>query len=73
LYGRYCDSCHPAGREGIGSSLRSAQFKSEYTGAAQISAFVRKGGFDMPAYPPDFLSDEDLSVIAQYVSGLAQE
>lgn len=73
LFGRYCDSCHPAGREGIGGSLRSVQFKSEYTDAEQISEFVREGGFDMRAYPPDFLSDEDLSEIVQYVLGLAQE
>ena len=52
LFGRYCDSCHPAGRAGIGASLRNAQFKREYTSAAQISELVRKGGFDIRAYPP---------------------
>jgi mono/diheme cytochrome c family protein len=73
LFGRYCDSCHPAGQAGVGASLRDDQFRRQYTSAAQISEFVRKGGFDMPAYPPDFLPDEDLSAISQYVLSLSPE
>src|SRR5512134_146141 len=30
LFGRYCDSCHTAGRQVLGPSLRSAQFKNQY-------------------------------------------
>lgn len=73
LFGRYCDSCHPAGRAGVGASLRSAQFKREYTSAAQISEFVRKGGFDMRAYPPEFLPDDELNTISQYILTLPAE
>ncbi len=73
LFGRYCDSCHPAGLKGVGATLRSDQFKRQYTSAEKIKEVVRKGGFDMRAYPPDFLSDEDLDAIVQYVMSLPKE
>jgi mono/diheme cytochrome c family protein len=72
LFGRYCDSCHPAGNEGLGASLRSAQFKRTFTTQERIVAYVRRGGFDMPAYPPDFLPDADLADIAAYVLSLPE-
>lgn len=73
LFGRYCDSCHTAGREVLGSSLRSAQFKRQFNTDAKISKIVREGGFDMPAYPKSMISDDDLALIAAYVSNLPEE
>ena len=70
LFGRYCDSCHPAGQEGIGASLRSPQFKRTITTSEQIAGVVRKGGFDMPPFPPDLINDDDLNQIAAYVLSL---
>ncbi len=73
LFGRYCDSCHPAGDEGIGASLRSAQFKQEYTTPDQIAKVVRSGGFDMPAFPSALLPDDSLQQITKYVLNLPPE
>ena len=73
LFGRYCDSCHTAGREVLGPSLRSAQFKNQYRAIDKIVNIVRTGGFDMPAYPPALLSDEDLRTIAEFVLSLPEE
>jgi cytochrome c551/c552 len=73
LFGRYCDSCHPAGREGIGASLRDEQFKRKFQTEAQIFEFVRTGGFDMRPYPPDFLPDEDLVEISRFILELPAE
>ncbi len=73
LFGRYCDSCHPAGEEGIGASLRDAQFKQQYTTPEQIIKVVRSGGFDMPAFPPTLLPDDKLQQITQYVLNLPPE
>jgi mono/diheme cytochrome c family protein len=70
LFGRYCDSCHPGGQEGIGPSLRSTQFKRTTTSEDKIVSTVRKGGFEMPALPPTLLGDADLSDIARYVLSL---
>lgn len=73
LFGRYCDSCHTAGREALGPSMRSQQFKRQFSTATQIIEFVRHGGFSMPAFSKAFLSDADLADIATYVLGLPQE
>jgi hypothetical protein len=73
LFGRYCDSCHPAGREGIGASLRDEQFKRKFNTEEQIAAFVRIGGFDMRPYPLEFLADEDLREISRFILGFAEE
>jgi mono/diheme cytochrome c family protein len=73
LFGRYCDSCHTAGRQVLGSSLRSAQFKNQYPTIDKIVQVVRTGGFDMPPYPPDLLSDEDLRKIVEFIQSLPEE
>ncbi len=73
LFGRYCDSCHPAGREGIGSSLRSAQVKRGFASVDKITKLVRSGGFDMPPFRKDLLSDGDLGAIGGYVLSLPSE
>jgi mono/diheme cytochrome c family protein len=70
LFGRYCDSCHPGGREGIGSDLEGTQVKRQYTTDDKIIRYVRAGGFDMPAFPKTLISDDDLAAIAAYVSQL---
>ncbi|HEU5318994.1 MAG TPA: cytochrome c [Chloroflexota bacterium] len=72
LFGRYCDSCHYGGNENIGASLRAPQFKRSFATREKIAEFVRKGGFDMPAYSRTFLSDADLDAIAGYVLSLPE-
>ena len=74
LFGRYCDSCHTAGQEtSLGSSLRSRQFKREFNTEAEITRRIREGGFDMPVYSKDLLSDADMDEIVRYVMGLPQD
>jgi len=73
LFGRYCDSCHAAGREVLGPSLRNAQFKSQFSTIDNIAQVVRTGGFDMPADPPALLSDDDLRKIAEFILSLPEE
>ncbi len=73
LFGRYCDSCHPAGGSGGGADMRSAQFKQQYTTPEQIVKVVRSGGFEMPAFPASLLSDDKLQQIAKYVMNLPSD
>jgi cytochrome c551/c552 len=73
LFGRYCDSCHTSGRNMIGPSVRTRAFKNEYNTPDKIINLVRKGGFDMPAFPTYVLSDDDLREITQYVLSLPEE
>jgi mono/diheme cytochrome c family protein len=70
LFGRYCDSCHPGGREGIGSDLEGTQVKRQYTSEERIIRFVRAGGYDMPAFGKNLISDDDLAAVAAYVHDL---
>jgi mono/diheme cytochrome c family protein len=72
LFGRYCDSCHPGGREGLGSDLEGTQVKRQYTSEDKIIKKVRSGGFelDMPVFPKSLISDEDLATLATYVLNL---
>lgn len=73
LFGRYCDSCHPAGREVLGASLRSRQFKRQFDTDEKIVRIIREGGFDMPAFPKTMISDEDVALIAAFVRQLPEE
>jgi mono/diheme cytochrome c family protein len=73
LFGRYCDSCHTAGRVVLGPSLRNTQFKRQFPTIDTIAQVVRTGGFDMPAYPPALLSDDDLRKIAEFTLSLPEE
>jgi mono/diheme cytochrome c family protein len=70
LFGRYCDSCHPGGREGIGSDLEGTQVKRQYASEDKIVNVIRSGGFDMPAFPKNLISDEDVATLASYVRTL---
>lgn len=73
LFGRYCDSCHTGGREFTGPSLRSARFKGQNPTVEKIITLVRKGGFDMPAFPPTLISDEEVQQIAEFVVSLPED
>ncbi len=73
LFGRYCDSCHPAGRQGIGSDLLSPQVRRKFTSVDKIAKLVRTGGFDMPPFRKELLSDGDLGAIGEYVVSLSPE
>jgi mono/diheme cytochrome c family protein len=73
LFGRYCDSCHPDARAGIGANLRTAQSHRQYATDESIMRLGRAGGFEMPAFPTQTLADEDLAEIATYVRSLPLE
>jgi len=73
LFGRYCDSCHPGAGPGSGSDLRTAQVRRQYPAPDSIKRLVRAGGFDMPAFPTQMLSDDDLTQIANYLESVLME
>jgi mono/diheme cytochrome c family protein len=73
LFGRYCDSCHPAAGAGIGANLRTAQSHRQYSSDDSIVRLVRAGGFEMPTFSKQMLADEDLAQIFSYVRSLPVE
>ena len=66
LFALNCGECH--GKDGSGTDEAPAVFGHT---AEQITQQVRTPAGDMKAIPPDKLSDADLALIVQYVTGLS--
>ena len=75
LYGQACNVCHPTAKKpGIGSQLVKRRpprdlEKRKY----QIATYVRKGGFVMPFFAGDRLSDQDIADIVAFIAKLVEE
>lgn len=61
-----CGGCHPGGNAGVGPALRGPRSPADDT----IARTVRNGREEMPAFPPDRLSDQDLADIIGYIHSL---
>jgi mono/diheme cytochrome c family protein len=72
LYSRACNVCHPtAKKSGIGSQLvRKKPPKDLEKRKHKIASYVRKGGFIMPFFSEDRLSDQDLADIVAFIAEL---
>ena len=70
LYGRACNDCHPTARKaGIGSQLIRRKPPSNLQKALhKYAAKVRGGGFIMPFYTEDRLSDQDIADIIAFLN-----
>ena len=75
LYGQACNVCHPtAKKSGIGTQLVKRRpprdlEKRKY----QLAAYVRKGGFIMPHFAEDRLSDQEIADIVAFIIKLIEE
>ena len=75
LYGQACNVCHPtAKKSGIGSQLVKRRAPRDLEKRKhQIAAYVRKGGFIMPSFTEDRLSDQDIADIVAFIAKLIEE
>ena len=75
LYAQACNVCHPtAKRRGIGSQLVKQRPPRDLEKRKhQIAAYVRKGGFIMPFFAADRLSDQDIADIVAFIAKLIDE
>ena len=75
LYGQACNVCHPtAKKSGIGSQLVKRRPPRDLEKRKhQIAAYVRKGGFIMPHFAEDRLSDQDIADIVGFIVELINE
>ena len=73
LYARTCGVCHPtAKRGGIGSQLVKKRPPANIEKRMrQIASKVRGGGFVMPFYAEDRLSDQDIADIVAFIGELS--
>ena len=69
LFGRACIVCHPAANKaGIGPQLvRSRAPRDIDKTMARWATKIRGGGFLMPFYAPDILSDQDIADILEFL------
>ncbi len=72
LYGQACNVCHPtAQRPGIGSQLvKKRPPRDVEKRKHRIAAYVRKGGFTMPFFTEDRLSDQEIADIVAFIAEL---
>ena len=75
LYGQACNVCHPtAKKSGIGSQLVKRRAPRDLEKRKhQIAAYVRKGGFIMPFFTENRLSDQDIADIVAFIAKLVEE
>ncbi|HLU66245.1 MAG TPA: cytochrome c [Kofleriaceae bacterium] len=62
LFFRFCYQCHPGGGGGLGPSINDKPLPH-----ALIRAQIRRGLGEMPAFPDQVLSDEDVDAIIAYL------
>jgi mono/diheme cytochrome c family protein len=65
LFQKFCYQCHPAGRQGVGPGLIDKPLSAE-----AIRMQIRAGTGAMPMFGDDWLSDEQVAEIADYVTTL---
>ena len=75
LFSRACNDCHPTAKKaGIGTQLvRRRPPSNMKKWQLNIAAKVRGGGFIMPFYGEDRLSDQDISDIVAFLEKLVTE
>ena len=75
LYGQACNVCHPtAKKSGIGSQLVKRRPPRDLEKRKhQIATYVRKGGFIMPHFAEDRLSNQDIADIVAFIAKLVEE
>ncbi len=75
LYAQACNVCHPtAKKSGIGTQLVKRRPPRDLEKRKhQIAAYVRKGGFTMPFFSEDRLSDQEIADIVAFIDKLINE
>ncbi len=65
LFLKFCYQCHPGGNQGLGPTLVDRPLAE-----AAIRTQIRTGVGSMPSFGKDWLSDDQVAEIAEYVTTL---
>lgn len=65
LFLKFCYQCHPGGSQGLGPALNDKPLAE-----AAIRTQIRAGVGAMPSFGKDWLSDDQVAEIAEYVTTL---
>lgn len=68
---RSCNTCHPGGRAGMGTSL--AELNEHFPDDDMLRQYIRKGKGIMPGQPKSAINDEELDNLVTYLRALKVE
>jgi mono/diheme cytochrome c family protein len=68
LFIRSCNTCHPAGKKGLGPTLENLPDK--YPDDAKLKLLIRKGKGVMPGQPKQTMNDQELDNLVEYLRKL---
>lgn len=71
IYMRSCNTCHPAGKEGLGPSLEKTT--EHYPSEDALVAFLRKGKGNMPGQPKNIIDEREMKNLVIYVRSLVED
>lgn len=70
IFIRSCNTCHPGGKQGMGSSL--IDISKKYPDDEALKALIRKGKGIMPAQPANVINDNELDKLVEYLKTLKE-
>jgi mono/diheme cytochrome c family protein len=65
VFVRSCNTCHPAGKLGLGPALD--RLNDHFPTDLQLASFIRKGKGQMPPQPKSVLTDKELANLISYL------
>jgi mono/diheme cytochrome c family protein len=68
IFVRTCNTCHPGGRAGMGTSLEN--LAKDFPDDAGLRAYLRKGKGMMPPQPKEVLNDQEMDNLVAYLRAL---
>ena len=68
-----CNTCHPGGGQGVGKSLVGEHFTQRYPTDEALAERIRRGGGQMPPYPPERMSEQELQDVMAYIRWLNEQ
>lgn len=71
IFIRSCNTCHPAGKLGMGPSL--IDIDKRYPEDAALKQLIRKGKGIMPPQPASTINEEELNHLVAYLRKLTKE
>lgn len=71
LFMRSCNTCHPAGRLGMGPALE--KMNEHYPTDEALIAFLRKGKGTMPAQPLASMNEKEMKGLVVFLRGMVTE
>jgi mono/diheme cytochrome c family protein len=71
IFMRSCNTCHPAGKEGLGPALDKTN--ERYTTDEALTVFLRRGKGNMPGQPKNVIDEKEMKNLIVYLRALVED